>query len=78
LSAPQKARAIGFKLHIVQGFAFDNDQMRHPGLRIAVRTPPPRGEDRTETRYELRFHEQFREGGMSHIVGLPRQSDFRI
>ncbi len=76
MSAAQKAGAIGFELYVARGFAFDDDEMRRPDLRIAVRAPPPRREDRAEAGHELGFDEQFGEGGMSDIVGLPRQGDF--
>ena len=33
-SAPKEARSIGLELHIANGFAFDDGEMRCPDLRV--------------------------------------------
>ena len=78
LPTPEKARAIGLELYVSGTFAIDDGEMCRPHERVSRRTPATGREDRTEVGDKFRLHEKGGEGGMRHVVGLPRKDDFGV
>ena len=55
---PRNRRAVGLKLHVADGLAFDDDHVRRPDLRARRRPWPARREQGAELGHEFGLHEQ--------------------
>ena len=78
MSAPEKARPVGFDFRPRRRIAVDDGQMRGIDRRFAGRAFAPCGDDGAEICAELRFDEQLGEGRMRHVLRLRRQHQFGV